>query len=318
MALCLLCPPVGLFACDLCGSAGGSASPGLLPLVQRHYVGMRWQLQDYYTDAHGSDPNSIENFYTFEVWGRWQPHRRLQFVAALPYQYNTRHFDNGRSLRVGGMGDISVVAQFALLDPARQAVRMWQHTIQAGAGIKLATGAFCSTFDATEGAALPAFQPGTGSTDGLFTGLYAIRRGKWGASIDAAWRYMGQSTNGYQFGNRINASCRLFRNEKLWGIALLPYMGTSLDTRQKDKDGSENLWDTGGKALLGFVGTEAYWKNFAFNAGLQHTVVSDLSNGYVRARNRVNVSLVWLFGGKTNPVLNQAAGVFKNIKKPDR
>ncbi len=287
---------VSAFACDLCASAGGGASLGLLPLVQRHFVGVRWQTQAFYTDAHGSDPNSNDNFHTFDVWGRWQPHRRVQCMAVIPFQYNARRFEDGTSVSVKGWGDVSALVQFSILDPVRQSARSWQHTLQLGGGIKLPTGHFNSTSSEYTGSNLPALQPGTGSTDVMCTGLYAIRKGVWGASADMALRYAGTNQLAYRFGNRLNASGRLFRSITTKKTNWMPYAGASLDMRQRDSDAGNTQWDTGGKAVFGTFGIETFRNNVSLHAGVQCPLYSTLSNGYVKPRFRTNISVVWLLG----------------------
>ena len=256
-AVGIVCMPVLAIACDICGCASGSNSLGLLPLVQRHFVGFRFQSQYFHTDAHGSEPDAMEYFRTVDLWGRWQPHRRLQLIAAMPYQFTLRRFDNGNHLHVNGLGDFSLLTQWAVIDPSRQHFRLWRHTLQIGTGIKLPTGSTHVTADEND-LVLPALQPGTGSRDGLFSALYALRRGAWGASMDATIRLMGKNADTYQFGHRLNGSLRLFGTKNLGKTTFLPFIGATLDARREDREQGKHVDDTGGWAVLGMLGTEVF------------------------------------------------------------
>lgn len=185
----LLCVLPSASACDVCGCSGAGSSPGLLPLVQRHFVGMRWQYQDYSISAHhtGGDPVG-ETYHTMDLWGRWQPHRRVQIIGIVPYSVTGRTSQNEAALRVRGISNITALFQYSLLDPVRQSARTWQHALQAGTGVKLPAGS--SVLTDSEGVLIPPnLQPGTGSTDYLTSLLFAVRKGKAGVSLDATARF---------------------------------------------------------------------------------------------------------------------------------
>lgn len=295
VVLCLALPAT---ACDICGCAGGGNSLGLLPLMPRHFVGLRWQTQAFDTDAHGSEPNSEERFSSLELWGRWNPHRRVQVVATLPFQFNQRRFDTGKALNLHGVGDATLSAQFALLDPTRQSARNWQQTVLLGGGVKLPTGKTDFHDPQTETGELPpALQPGSGSLDVLISGVYALRHNNWGVSFDGAYHLMGSADAGYRFGNRLNSSFRAFVGKKVGKTTFLPYAGASFDYRNQDTEDGVQVDDTGGWATFGMIGTEIFSGNLAFSLGWQLPVSSDFSNGHVKPQSRLNASAVFLFGG---------------------
>ncbi|MFN0035237.1 MAG: hypothetical protein ACKVUS_09225 [Saprospiraceae bacterium] len=297
VAAAIVFVPVFVSACDICGCAGGGNSLGLLPLVQRHFVGFRWQSQVFRTIAHGSEPNSSETFRTLDFWGRWHPNRRVQLIANLPYQYTERHFDDGTSLHANGMGDAALLIQIALLDPKKQSFRDWGHTLQIGGGIKFPTGKNKLT-DTESNVLTPALQPGTGSTDYLISGLYALRRGDWGASLDATARLMGKSNLGNQAGNRANIGMRGFWTKNVGKTAFLPFAGILLDARDADRENGKWQSDTGGWAAFGMVGAEVFRGDLSFGLGWQIPIASNFSNGKVSPKTRFNASVALLFGGK--------------------
>ncbi len=313
-AVGVLCMPTLAFSCDICGCSGGANSLGLLPLVQRHFVGFRFQSQHFHTDAHGSEPDAMEYFRTADLWGRWQPHRRLQLITAMPYQFTTRRFDDGKQLAINGLGDLSLTAQWAVIDPAKQYFRRWRHSLQIGAGLKLPTGLTNITASENE-PILPALQPGTGGTDGLISGFYAIRQGVWGASTDATVRLMGKNANNsYHFGHRLNGSLRFFSTQTIGKTTFLPFAGASYDARLEDRELGKSVDDTGGWAAFGMVGADILLGDLAISLGWQAPMNSNMSNGHVSPKPRFNASVVWLFGGK-NSVMKLMLPAKEDTKK---
>lgn len=311
----LVCLSLPASACDICGCSGGGNSLGLLPLMPRHFAGFRWQTQAFNSDAHGNEPNSVERFSSLELWGRWNPHRRIQIIGTLPFQFNQRRFDTGKELNLNGFGDATLLAQFSLLDPARQANHKWQQTMLLGGGVKLPTGKTGFRDPDTETGTLPpALQPGSGSLDVLVSGMYALRHNNWGVSLDGAYHFMGSASEGYRFGNRLNSSFRVFVSKKVSKTSFLPYAGASFDHRNTDTENGARVDDTGGWATFGMLGTEVFSGNFAFSLGWQIPLTSDFANGHVKPQSRLSASAVFLFGGgKTNATITPPI-IFPNIK----
>lgn len=312
--LVIVCVPVWVGACDICGCAGGGNSMGLLPLVPRHFIGLRWQTQRFDTDAHGSEVNSNETFHNFDIWGRWQAQRRLQVIGALPYLFTTRRFADGSSFDTRGFGDASVLAQFALLDPSRQSACRWRHALQLGAGAKLPTGRTDLKNNEKE-LLSPNLQPGTGSTDLQLSALYAIRHGAWGVSADASAWVNGKGANAYQAGNRLSASVRGFWTKTWAGNTLLPYAGVSLDARDADRLDDKWQADSGGWAAFALCGAEIFRNNLALSANIQLPLANELSGGQVHPQARFSVSAAVLLGNKNKAAQVNAPDVFSNAKK---
>ncbi len=271
---------------------------GLLPLVHRHFLGARWQGQGYRTFAHGSEVNSREYFYAWDVWGRWMPHPRWQVMALIPYQYNLREFDDAQRQRVRGLGDVSLLAQFSVFDPLMSRARSWRHVLQVGGGVKLPTGDFRlrATTNGLEEALPPAMQPGTGSTDVLASALYVLSRGRWGISADASYRLTGVNGDGYRFGPRVNGAFRLFYVGLWRKIAWTPYLGAQLDHRQADFLEGEQQPETGGWAVLATAGLEVFAQNLAFSLTWSQPQAYELSGGFVVPQGRLSASIAILFG----------------------
>src|SRR5690606_15635754 len=111
--------------------------------------------------------------------------------------------------------------------------KTFKHTLLAGGGVKLPTGAYNAT---NNGEVLSAnMQPGTGSTDVLLNGIYTIRYKKLGLNTDFTYRINTKGKNDYRFGNRYNASANLFYWQDVNGLAVLPSVGVYYENAQPDE-----------------------------------------------------------------------------------
>lgn len=283
-------------ACDLCGCSGGNQSLGLLPLLQRHAVGVRWQSQHFSTTPHGSGYASTEHFQSYELWGRWQVHRRWQVLASIPYAVNFRQFANGETFETAALGDATLLGQFAIIDPASQEKRRFKHAFQIGAGLKLPSGK-ANLRDREGQLQHMNLQAGTGSTDALFAALYALSVSKWGFALDASARLNTPGANNTQFGNRLNGNLRAFRSFKLGAFQLLPQAGAACEWRAKDFD-QALLAESGGYQAYALFGAECFYKQLVLSLHAQTPVFGDLAQGYVSPKPRFSAGVSLLFGGK--------------------
>lgn len=287
---------------------------GFLPLMQRHFVGVRYQSQAFLTTAHsGAEESSTETFYNVDLWGRWQATRRIQVLSALPYSIAERNYTSKPDLRTQGIGDASLQIQYSLLDATRQSCRQWQHYLQAGAGIELPTGAVNKAD--LEGELLHAnLQPGSGSTDYLLNGFYALRHKQWGISADVSGKLPGKNKQAYQFGNRANASLRAFWVKNWSKSSILPYLGLVFDGRDLDRDQGKWQSETGGKMLLAQVGFEMVFSDISFGFGWQLPLAADVAQGTISPKNRFNAGVTWLFTSKNKPNTTVLKPVFSGTK----
>ncbi len=310
VGILLLCVISPVSACDICGCPGAGSSPGLLPLVQRHFVGVRWQYQSYSIAAHhtGGSPTE-ETYHTADVWGRWQPHRRVQAIGILPWSVAARITPGEPVLQAVGIGDATVLLQYSLLDPARQSVRVWQQALQAGAGVKIPTGS--SNLTDKEGALVaPNLQPGTGSADYMTSLLYAVRKGKTGISLDVSARISTKNAAGYQFGHRLNAGLQGFLVLRSGKSTVIPSLGVMTDIRQKDRDNDRIKGETGGYTMSSAVSVQLFRGNWSLNLNGGVPVYHHMGNGLIKPRLQIGAGVAYLIGHRSNKV---PQGIFKDV-----
>jgi len=295
-----VCIPLVGRSCDVCGCGLSMGSLGILPLQQRHFLGLRSQFQRFETLGHNNGSGSEERFRTLELWGRWQLAPRWQLIGLLPYQMAERQVAGGEQTLGKGWGDAALLAQYTLLDPRRQAGRRWQHALQIGAGLKAPIGKY--QYTATDGRALSAnLQPGTGSTDGLLTATYILRHNSLGCYLDGTIRLTTANREHYRFGNRLNTGLRMFWWQPLGDITFVPHAGIQLDAADLDADFGKYQGETGGYALYSTLGSEVYFGSLALGFSWQAPLLHHLAEGLVSPQARLALTATWMFGGKKTP-----------------
>ncbi len=270
---------------------------GVLALSNKHLMGMRWQQQSYQSRPHGSGAGAFEQFHTAEIWGRWQAARRLQVAGTIPLHLKERRLTNGLNTRTGGLGDIQLWGQYALIAPKERQGRNWRHALQLGIGLGLPTGNF-SQKD-TEGNTFVAnMQPGTGSLNALFSGLYAVQYRQWGLLLEGAHQHALAHRADYWLGNRQMASVRIFWTKQWAKMQLVPHVGIQTEQSGRDFDGQRTVSESGGWVRLAALGLDAFVGRAIVSVQTQLPVASGLAQGYVTPQPRWQVGVALGLGRK--------------------
>lgn len=289
MLFMLMCK--ALLSCDVCGCASSSQTPGILPAINKHVVGIGYQWNQFDSKPHHGETPSQEYFQTMQIWGRWNAARSLQLYAFLPYKRNTRQ--NGSSLEsVSGIGDASLQLRYFLLH-RQQKSRPWQHALQAGLGIKFPTGTYNQV---SEGIMLhPNIQAGTGSYDKQMNLQYTLRYRTIGMNSDVQYSINGTNPQHVHFGNKFLSAVRLFAWVEKHSWIILPQAGMQFESAKKDLQGSSIQEMTGGSSLLTSVGTDIYYKHLGLLAHLYFPTTQNLGEGYIRSSPRLNLNFIFSF-----------------------
>ncbi|WP_224997573.1 transporter [Cesiribacter sp. SM1] len=301
LMLGLLITSFSTLACDKGCTMGGSYL-GILPQFNKHFVGLRYNTRSYTltgTHTHMMDgmPHTHqviteEQYSSMEAWGRFYPTRRIQLFAFVPYVMNSQS-TNGSSIHQQGLGDISLMANYSLINTGDSASHTLKHTLQLGGGAKLPTGNYSATYN---NEVLPAnMQAGSGSVDLILNALYTIRYKQTGLSSDFTYRFNGEGKNDYQFGNRYNGSTNLFYWHKAGAISLLPSAGLYFEKAQADSYHNQHKMQGGGGALFSNLGLNAYYKGFAVGATCQLPLAQQNLHHITKANSRTQLSVSWMF-----------------------
>ena len=283
-------------ACDVCGCSIGGNYFGILPQFHRHFIGLRWSAETSYTALNTNDLlqgryHSIEEFQSLDVVGRFYPARRWQLLALAPYHWN-RQTEGGVPTSTRGLGDVSVLANYVLLDTGDSLRHRWRQTLSFGGGVKLPTGRH--DLPASNGESLnPSLQPGTGSTDFMFSAAYTLRRGAWGASADLLARWNTANRQHFRFGNRVSGSAKVFYWKNIRGITLLPNTGIFSDAARANRDDGLLLKESKGLTSFATLGLDTYVRHFS--AGLSYQIPVWQSRPTVQANARWMLTVNYIF-----------------------
>jgi len=275
-----------------CGSFAGGSYYGIMPQYHKNVAGLRWFHRSFESvPIDESERTSSEIFNTVEAWGRFYPVKRIQLLAFIPFNFNAT--DDGSKQSVSGFGDISLSANYTVVNTSDSCERKWRHLLLAGAGIKLPAGRYKVKDD--NGDINPYLQPGTGSVDFTFYSVYSIRFKKFGMQADAEYRSNTKNKQGYKFGNTFTGSAKLFYWQAAGKLIFLPNAGISFLSAMKDDEFGFELSNTGGNELLATFGLDVYFRRFMTGFTYKHPAYQNLAEGTVSTRNKWLANVAYLF-----------------------
>lgn len=265
-----------------CTSAGGSYS--ILPNIDEHVIGLRythsnWSSTTYPTMNMNMDGMNmsmmsnglptVENMNTLDLFGRFALPKRFYISAFLPVHILHETY-TGSNTRVAGLGDASVLLQYAIFDPKKCNGKKSKHQLRLGAGIKAPTGKFSITPD---GMFTTDLQLGTGSWDFLFNAVYTYRFKQFGFNATASYKKNLTNAGQFRFGDKIRGGIEAFYLVKLPNaVTFMPKLGTHYEYAFMNINAGEKLTYTGGQNLYADAGFDVYYKNFAFSMSVSPTL----------------------------------------------
>lgn len=299
IAVALLAFAPAASGCDVCGCSIGGNYFGILPQFHRHFVGLRWSEQSFrsahsITAARAGQFDSEESFRSADVLGRFYVLPRLQMLVLAPY-HEFRRVENHLETRSGGLGDMSLLASYVLLDTGDSTRRKWQHTLTLGGGVKAPTGQHNRTNPEDE-LLHPNLQPGSGTTDFMLSAAYTLRRGAWGLTTDVLGRLnTANRQQDYRFGNRISGSTKVFYWKNIRKLALLPNAGVFADAAGVNHGDADFTEGTGGFIALATLGLDVYAGHFSAGFTYQQPLYQNLGGGKAHSNARWMATINYLF-----------------------
>ena len=254
-----------LLACNGgCPSGGGYL--GIVPQFNKNFAGIRYRLRSFsYTDIKTAS-TAKHTFETAEFWGRFYPAKRVQAFVFLPFQRNIERSEANSSLQ--GVGDLSFLLNYTLLNSGDSLNLDWKHTLMLGAGAKLPTGKYQQR-NLTKQIYPITIQTGTGAYSAIGSMLYTLRHNKTGLSANLSYYYNGKNEMEYSFGNMFAANISAFYWLRAGSVSVLPSIGTYIENTEKDIDNNYYVNNSGGSIFYESMGMDIYIKNLAFGLNLQ-------------------------------------------------
>lgn len=301
LGLLMACANYGR-GCDICGCAAGGSYMGIMPMYQRNFIGFSYDYR-FYTTYNLPDiltgkvtQMGTDNYHTVNLMARYYPSKRVQLYAFVPLN-DYRTMDDNQLSVIRSVGDMSVLANYIVVNTGDSMNRRHKHTLLAGGGIKLPTGP--TNRPDESGLLIPNMQPGTGSVDYIANLNYTYRCRKIGFNSEAKARLNTTNPSGYHFGDHVTGSAKAF----YWyspsnRYALLPNIGFTADYGAKDRDQSVTQLYTGGYLVNASAGVDYYRKNIVLGISCSLPALQNLSEGYVKAGPSVSFHLQYLFNSK--------------------
>lgn len=287
-------------ACDVCGCSLGGNYFGILPQFNKNFIGLRWSQAKFYAymnhqSEYLSPEYSNDTYNKVELWGRFYVTKKFQIFAFIPYAYNDMNGSH-QNITNRGLSDITVLANYLLLNTGESETSKWKHTLVAGGGLKLPTG---SSDLAYNGSIVNRnFQLGTGSVDFLANAMYTLRYQKAGFNAETGYKLNTSNKDDYHFGNQFHASGQFFYWQNVKSFSFLSNAGIYYEQSDKHKDGEALQSNTGGYALLATAGLETYIKKFSIGINYKHPIKQNFNSDAIadiEAKDRWSMSVTYNF-----------------------
>ena len=281
-------------ACDVCSCSSSNNSIGLLPNINKHFIGFRYQTNHYYSLPHesgdGSYSASNEYFKSTELFGRVSFLKRFQLIGFVPYKFNNR-INSTSTINLPGFGDASILVNYQLLKPNNE--QKFQHNLFVGAGLKLPTG----KYDALNNYLFvnENIQLGTGSYDFPVSLNYTIRKQKTGMNVESSYKVNSVNKQHFQFGNKFNSSVRLFYSTTYKKLKFIPQTAFSYEQNTSNLRNGVKEEFTNGYLLNQQVGLDIYYKKFGVNFQTTIPIKNNYGEGHIQNKSRFSTQLIYLF-----------------------
>jgi hypothetical protein len=285
-----------VLACDACGCAAGANFLGILPQVEKNLFGYRF-LYNYFpappaenTEVPGA---FLEDTYRqHDLWFRLYPTERWQLFINVPYKVNTRVW-NDRSVTLEGLGDISLMAHYLLVQPDSGATG-WQHFFRFGPMVKMPTG----KYQQRDGnlAMLPAMmQTGNGAWGLGANAVYTVRNRNWGTNVALQANWNTANELKYQLGSQYSGALTLFysRDVKRWNF--MPQVGLMVEYFDVDQGAFGPETATGASRINGQIGVDAYVGRLMLSAFGVIPLAQEVPTSQPLFAYRVGGSVNWFF-----------------------
>lgn len=273
------------FACEICGCSHGGYFVGSFPDFRRHFIGVRYSYRSYFSHVDTSQEFSRDRYQSLELWGGWSLGRRWQVMVFLPFNANKQETDDGGHHHTHyGFGDLTLMANYMLLKHQR-------HQLWTGGGVKLPTG----KFQPEAGHELvPAanMEPGSGSTDLVFTATDVVTAGKWSLYSNANYT-VNREAKGFQFGNRLSGSVLGAFTIQGAKQAWIPNAGFYYEHFAANRESGSPIAGTGGQSLQSTLGLDIRFSRMNLGMNVQLPLAQQISDNQTHGKFKGMLQLIF-------------------------
>lgn len=238
---------------------------------------------------HGVANTKVREVYnSTELWGKFFISERLQLVSSFALANNAVYENGSLTYNLTGISDIITLARYQLYNTLCEgdSQKITQRLLLGG-GVKLPVGHYQKAVGPEYDAYI---QSGTGSFDVLTNLTYLIKMNNWGLNVDVSYKLNAYNNVRFRFANRFNTYLNAFYQIKANKLTVMPNMGLYYEQAQRDWYQGFKVTGSGGKVLLGSVGTDLFVGKFSFNFVCQIPVMQNLYDVQVPNKSR------WILG----------------------
>jgi hypothetical protein len=285
------------YSCDICGCAASSFSLGMLPNSKYHVLGLRSNSRFFESqDAHLKSRNSSkEQFSSLEFNGKYRLNKRIQFMAFVPYVYNSKQ-DSVSSIKINGLGDISLLSNFVFIDNTDSLSKKFKQAGTIGLGVKMPTG-LSQKLNFFETNMLP----GTGAFDYIANLNYSIQFRSFGFQNESSFTYKTENKFLYRFGNAFSSTNLFFyRINVNENFKIIPQLGINFNHNWQDIKNGQLSEDTynGGNILNGQFSLFLLYKSWGISSQVLVPIFQNLNQGYVVQKAAFRLSINYFISKK--------------------
>jgi len=294
----LLLAGLKLMACNTCGCAASNQFLGLLPEMNRSFIGVQYNYRWYESFHDATEPTKSggrEYYQSMQIWGRYNLGERVQLFGFLPFQYNIKQEEGIRTV-LKGMGDASFLANVLILAPKKS--KPWSQSLSLGIGTKAPTGAYNDMVLGSGDLLAPSMQAGTGSWDFLGDLDYSLRYRTYGLHVEAGFTRTTVNHQDYKYGNRKNGGLQIFRQIQLGSCILVPSLGMRYDYSAQDYDNYSTrslAAYTGGYMSYGMAGAQLYVRHWSVDVSYSLPVAQQYGGGLVKSLGKMGAGINYVF-----------------------
>jgi hypothetical protein len=272
-----------------CCCSTASTNYSILPNIDNHVVGIRYSYSSYDATAYpvmnmimngeqmtmmGPGQAAVERMNTLEVFGRIKLPRRFQLSVFLPVHIMSESY-TGSFQRSAGIGDASVLLQYAVFDPKKCTGKPIKHQLKFGFGVKAPTGQFKMNSDGLTSTDL---EMGTGSVDFLMSAIYTLSYKKFGVNVVSAYKKDLVNSQHLWYGDKLKEGLNAFYIlGPRKGISVTPTAGINYDHVFYNVYQKQTLNYTGGDYISASAGFDVFYKHFAFSTSISPMLMSILN-----------------------------------------
>ncbi len=247
-----------------CVSAGANYS--IVPNLSKNFIGIRYAYtglqmtaKSLNPDLNGQKTNGYIN--QAELSGRFNLNNKLQLSVFVPVIFINQRSQSSNN-RTGGLGDLTILLQYAVLDPLKCGGGESKHQLRLGIGSKLPSGEFRKMENNLYSTSV---QAGSGSIDFIANAIYTYRYRSFGLNASALYKLNTTNSYSFRFGNKADASLNLFYLFPIHEVTLAPTVAVSYSHFFANYSYGKKIYATDADLLTAKLGLDVYLPYITLN-----------------------------------------------------